>query len=113
LLALLAEMRRDHRQDQRERLARKEERAAAAAEELAAFQREKLLAVQDALEDLGRAAAHEHERLRDAHAWRKQGEMWSDIYRDSSARFNKLASQVFDDDLRKLLLQIRHEPCSS
>jgi hypothetical protein len=65
--------------------------------------------VQDALEDLGRATAHEHERLRDTRAWQKQGEMWSDAYRDASSRLNKLASDVFDDDLLKLLLQIRHE----
>jgi hypothetical protein len=109
LLALLGEVRRDRRQERRERLARQEQRAIAAAEERAAFERKALLEVQDALEDLGRATAHDHERLRDEQAWQKPGGMWSDEYRDASARLNKLIARVFDDDLRKLLVQIRQE----
>jgi hypothetical protein len=61
------------------------------------------------LEALGRSTAHDHERLRDEGAWRERNRMWSDAHRDAAARLTKLTARVFDDDLRKLLLQVRHE----
>jgi hypothetical protein len=94
-------------QSRRERQARDATLQAEQWERRAAFQRDTLLAVQETLSDLGRAAADTHRRLRESGNWMERHRPWSEEFRDAEARTTKLAARVFDDDLRKLLLDTR------
>jgi hypothetical protein len=96
-------------QSRRERQAREATLQAEKRERRAAFQRDTLLAVQDAIELLGRVTARDYERLRAEDAWDERNRVLSEEFWNAAARLTKLIARVFDDDLRRLLRQIRLE----
>lgn len=96
-------------QSRRERQARQATLQAEKQERRAGFQRDTLLAVQEALSDLGRAAAETHRQIRDSEDrdWMERHRPWSEEFRDAEATTTKLAARVFDDELRKLVRDAR------
>jgi hypothetical protein len=95
-------------QSRRERQAREATLQAEKQERRSAFQRDALLAVQEALGDLGRAAAETHRQIRDSgRDWMERHRPWTEEFRDAEATTTKLAARVLDDELRKLVRDTR------
>jgi hypothetical protein len=97
----------------REREARQAEREQARKDVRDAFQRENLLALQDAVMDMRKATTDEFERKlaneKDAGYWytRDFGEPLPADWTEADMRVSKLRARVFDDDLRSLVEEFR------
>ena len=102
----------------REREAQRRHRAEERTDRRDAFQRETLMALQDATSRMRHATVREHERrtafMKDQGSWpEREGLLFPDDWTEAAARLLWLQARLLDQELRQLLERFRHESANA